>query len=242
MLVTVRNHGDITQDYLEGRPIAEARCYPSLPPAFSNLDCLGRVWRERTEKVLLRSQAELPAKTLLTAENCILFGNGHVILQDGSLVAETIYGSSVKTAPNLVLAELEFMRGDYALLRKPGDSNFGHWLIELLPRIIDFHEILGQDVKFILPSGPVEMAAIRRRSMDLMGIDKERIIPVSAAPRMVERLHFISSNSVHSHTHDAERLKEMVKLIMAKNTLARPERRIFAARNGCGDRHACVGR
>lgn len=230
MVVEVRNYSDITHNLLEVRSVSPARCYPSSPPAFSNLELLGRVWREKTEKVLLRHQAELPAKTILSAEKCVLFGNGHVILQDGSLVAETIAGSSVTSAPDFDAAGLEVMRGDYALLRKAGDSNFGHWLVELLPRIIDFQEALDGNIKFLVPLNPMSMLDLRRRSMELMGVDEERIVPVSAAPRMVERLHFITSNSIHSHTHDAERLTEMVETIKSRKSATRLGRRIFAGR------------
>lgn len=231
MSAAIKYHSEIGNDLLEYHQISPARSYPSSVPAFSNLDCLGKVWRERTEAVLQRPQAELPAKVLLSAQNCVLFGNGHVILQDGTLVAETISGSSVTTAPSFDLTDLEVMKGEYALLRKPGDSNFGHWLVEIVPRIIDFQSSLGGDIRFLVPATPVQMADLRKRSMQLMGVDEKRIVPVSAAPKIIERLHFITANSIHSHTHDAESLKKMVKAIGSRKCPTRPGRRIFAGRD-----------
>ncbi|WP_192931285.1 glycosyltransferase family 61 protein [Gemmobacter serpentinus] len=175
--------------------------YQSFPPAFCNLeDVPPGKWRSLLEKTLGRDVATLPKGEIYRARNASMVGNGFLVTESGIQIADTLpNGKPIEiTEPAVQVVE------DFAvLLRKHGDSNFGHWLVEICTRIPHFRRAFPlEQWKVIVPSRPLSMRNLRQTTLEWMGIDKDRIIWAENEHTLLSDVAFMTVNSIHSHTHD----------------------------------------
>lgn len=181
--------------------------YESRPPVFANLDDLIDTARTRAQQVLFRSRAVLPAARILRLDNARVAERGAVITKNDQQILETLlYGRPVDVA---TVPEREF-RDFTVLLRKPGDGNYGHWLIEMCSRISEYRRAYpADDWKVAIPYHPQETRGLRQRTLQWLGIDRDRIVWLTGTTTRFHDLAFITSNSVHSHTHAPEGIRSV---------------------------------
>jgi hypothetical protein len=189
--------------------IARRVQYPSTPPTVINPACLNHLETLRQSPIFDRTAATLPPAVAVRLENAVVFGNGSVMTEDGRLVAETLrLGDNAPPDPPTLTIEQPL-----ALLRKPGDSNYGHWLVECLPRVTEFKRAFpAADLVFGAPVGPDNMRLTRRDSLAWYGVNDGDWINVNAQPTRVRELFLVSNNSIHSHTHDFDGLLGLAAL------------------------------
>ena len=214
------------------RSLARVQIYPSMMPQFANAEQLKGHWQSRTETVLKRDIARLPLAFLATMRNAVVFQNGFVRSEQGIIVQETIVGAPDVTPPE----EDRVVRHESrptALLRKAGDSNFAHWLAELLPRIREFRAMFPQQaIQFAVPASPADMRPIRQRTLEWMGVRDDEILWLGTVPTRFDLLHFITVNSIHSHTHDFTGLRHVSAQARAKVPHGKVHRRLYISRDG----------
>ncbi len=181
--------------------------YRSYPPAHANLDILPGDDKISYRSILARPHALPPVGHLVFLRNATVFGNGFVMTGDGRLIEETV------PAGRLLPSTLEPTRRisePVALLRKAGDSSYGHWLVELLPRVFDFREHLaGRKLRYGVPYNPLEMRNVRKTSLAWLDVYESDVVWLTADPVVVDELYFLTRTSVHSHLHDAAGVRKI---------------------------------
>lgn len=79
-------------------------------------------------------------------------------------------------------------------------SNYGHWLMDYLPRALaalHFRQETGAKVKVIVPD---PLASWQRRSLELLGIEQEDLIPVSIHAKTRLSMHLNLGIFTRSHS------------------------------------------
>jgi capsular polysaccharide biosynthesis protein len=195
---------------------------------------------------------------IAAVDRVFVLAEGLVFGEDGDPLAATIEQHSpadVEAGRELIrrgaeAGNIPHIAGEALLCRKPGASNYGHWLAELLPRIwllgkhrSDPFPILVQHV-----GGP--LAAVMADSLMMLGIGRERIVMSGPAPISVERL-LIVDGLTHHGTYMSPLVTTCLAELTASVPLRGPERlfvtrasvasRRFAAEPGVLDRASRAG-
>ena len=214
------------------RTLNRVRHYPSTMPQFANVDQLKGLWRSRTEAVLKRDIARLPQAHMATMRDAVTFQNGFVRSKAGIVVQETTAGARNVAPPD----DTQVVRHETRpamLLRKPGDSDFAHWIVELLPRVREFRAMFpSQRLLFAVPGSPASMRAVRQRTLEWLGVGEDEFLWLGSEPTRFDLLHFITTNSIHSHTHDFTGLRHVSAQALAKVPHGKAHRRLYISREG----------
>lgn len=216
-------------DDMTARLIIRKSTYPSASPVSMNISAAEGKWKDSMSRILTRVQAILPQAYLVEIEDATVFGQGNIRDRTGMILSESITNQP-GPLPDFVPAQTQIDELS-VLLRKPGDSNFGHWLIELCPRIREFASVYsGTDWKVAIPSRAASMRPLRARTLEWLGIEPSRIIWLENDPVRFRRLAFITSNSIHSHTHDYDGVHYLRENALRFTEPEARRRRIFIAR------------
>jgi hypothetical protein len=209
------------------REIERRLRYPSIPPVVVNPERLSKPETVRQEVVFSRSHGTLPPAVAVQLDNAVVFGNGSVMTEDGRLVTETLRPGDYSMPDE----PADTIERTVALLRKPGDVNYGHWLIECLPRISEFRRMFpSSDMSFGFSAGPSGMRQVREDSLAWCRIEGSQLAPLNALPTRVSKLLLISGNSIHSHTHDFDGLLGLAALAKRVPSTDSGHRRIYVKR------------
>ena len=211
-----------------------AFAYESRPPVFANLHDLEESAEKHAQRVLYRSQALLPKAKMLRISNAKVSWYGTVTPQSGRQILETVpRGASVETAdvPDDEVSDFS------VLLRKYGDGNFGHWLIELCTRVLEFRKAYpSDDWKVAIPHYPLGRRDLRLRTLKWLGIGQDRVVWIKNGTTRFRDLAFITSNSVHSHSHDPKGVRFVRDAALNAVGEVGKGRRLFLGRSGAKTR------
>ncbi len=133
-------------------------------------------------------------------------------------------------------------RNTYAFIRQVRDNNYGHWLIEGLPKIDLLAEHFDlSDLKFIVTrhyitrqSGP--MRKIYFDSLAAAGIGPQQIVEVTREAVEVERLLYPRPLTIHSLVKAPRPIRFLEKLRDKIAAGSRGPRRIYVSRAGAAKR------
>jgi capsular polysaccharide biosynthesis protein len=153
------------------------------------------------------------------------FGSGTVASADTPILAESlaIDGSDV--------ASIRLIKDPTVLLRKPGDANYGHWLVELLPRVLDIRAAFPElRPRYAVPAHPASMRALRVATLDWVGVNHSEIIWLNNELTEFDDLLLVSCNSVHSHTHDRDGLAQVAEAALQRAHPVEGMERIYVPR------------
>ncbi len=221
---------ELSSTYARFVPLARDYSYVSKPPVLANIEDIVPAWRERTETILNRTEAKLPPAWLVELDDATVFLNGFVVTKDGTAIQETLRSGNQEELPDQ--PPVDYVEDLTLLLRKPGDTNFGHWLVEICPRVLEFKAIHGDTGwKVAVPNHPLSMRALRAESLRWLGISEDRIIWLKGDPVQFRKLAFITSNSIHSHTHDYNTVLKFRKAaLQAVGEIKTPQTRLYVGR------------
>ncbi|WP_296710195.1 glycosyltransferase 61 family protein [Rhodoblastus sp.] len=160
------------------RPAAEiARSFHSLPP-------------------------DSGAGGLAVFEEVCSLGAGALMSLGGALVAESLAGmepgagcgplrrekDGAWSARVWPLTRMRRLSGDFIYLRQSGDGDYGHWLLDVLPRVAIAAQFCDLSQFSIVLSGqPQAMEQILRDSLALFGVAPGRIVALGEAPVFLQR-------------------------------------------------------
>ncbi|ACA17531.1 Capsular polysaccharide biosynthesis protein-like protein [Methylobacterium sp. 4-46] len=167
-----------------------------------------------------------PAGQIGTVSNAIIFGEGIIVDRAGRLVVESLMNE--RDVPRLPY--IKKLHGDrYAMLdhdqvehlsgenivavKQRWDTNYGHWLVETLPRVGLLAERMPLDsCKLLITAWSDAMASVMRQSLVLCGATNENILQVSGAPLSVDKLIYVTPISSHPfvfHPYSARFLRSL---------------------------------
>ena len=144
--------------------------------------------------------------------DAIVVGAGLVFDRSGRLYrasahqtsAAQIETATVKVRAYLAADKSEVLCGTTLLCEKIGVSNYGHWLVEMAPIAFLLRDRLGADwfLRAPLLDDCPSMSAVVRDTLDLLGIDPERIHWATATePQRYERLILTRGFSHHGEMY-----------------------------------------
>ena len=135
---------------------------------------------------------------------------GLVFDRDGNLYRETITQHSeaeIDLAHEAVLASIERWaelgwdadrEGPVLLCKKRGVGNYGHWMMEMLPKAHLVHSRLPElEARFLVADVPGRLREAMAHSLAMLGIDLARTIVADDAPRRFADLLVVDGLSEH---------------------------------------------
>ena len=182
---------------------------------------------------------EVPAVREFVVREPVLIDQGIVLTADGYAIAETLYdhGPQVNamfsyTEEEVVLNKPAVELGKSALLlKKKGQTNYGHWLVELLPRLFLHQRTSKQPAVFVhAPSTGFEFLATMYRETISLCCDRAEIVPVSSAPTRVESARLITGVS-KLNAYFSPVVRDMAKSIANAAGPSEGGRKLFVSRS-----------
>jgi Glycosyltransferase 61 len=182
-------------EYFEGRDglqILRPPCrYERMPPVLVNPDATTRSIRRRYRRML----AETPSEGVAVFPDATIFGSGVIRTEDGRILAESQerpgkspLGGTDPDAPPARTFEAAVHVG------KRGNSNYGHFLVEMLPRLALNAGAYPEDAPILLHrlSKPFALPMLAQ-----VGIDERRVAWIDNRPVRVRELYWPTRNTYH---------------------------------------------
>jgi capsular polysaccharide biosynthesis protein len=89
------------------------------------------------------------------------------------------------------------LQGTILLCRKPGVRNYGHWLVEMLPRIWLAAQHAGEPFAILVQDVDEPLRTVMAQSLILLGVDGRRVITAGAGPVRADRLLIVDGMTSH---------------------------------------------
>ncbi|MDQ2102078.1 glycosyltransferase family 61 protein [Azospirillum isscasi] len=172
---------------------------------------------------------------------------GLVFDREGRLYHETITqhsGAEIEEAHAAVLAAMAAWperergadgKGPVLLCKKRGIGNYGHWMMEMLPKAHLVHSRLPDlDARFLVAQAPGHLNNAMAFSLSMLGIDLARTIVANDAPRRFADLLLVDGLSEHGG-YMSPLVLEGVDA-MARDTAPAGADRLFVTRRSTGFR------
>ena len=152
-----------------------------------------------------RTQFPLREVTVSLLEDVIVAEHGLVFTRALHLLQPSIAEhspSEIKRARHAILAAKESGKmarvdGIAALCKKRGACNYGHWMLEMLPKAFVVREFSPHPTRYIVHATPDPLASVVRESLRRLGIGGDEMIEVGSAPVRVERLLLVDGLTSH---------------------------------------------
>jgi capsular polysaccharide biosynthesis protein len=137
----------------------------------------------------------------LLEETCSL-GSGALMSAGGRLVAESLAAmepgagcgplrrekDGTWSARVWPLSWMQRLPGDFIYLRQSGDSDYGHWLLGVLPLVAVAAQFCDlSQFRIVVSRQPEAMARIMRDGLGLFGVAPGRIVALGEAPVFLQR-------------------------------------------------------
>ncbi|HUO53760.1 MAG TPA: glycosyltransferase family 61 protein [Rhodoblastus sp.] len=193
------------------RPACElARVFHALPPEPPYSRRAPRI--ERAERTVLAryyamaaTSRQLPPSGVALLDDACSVAGGVLIAASGEIVKESLANTGLEqrfgpfrrgndgslTARIWPMTRMAQQAGDFIFLRQTGDTSYGNWLIEMLPRLAIAAQFCDLSKFAVVVSWQSRaMEQIVRDSLGLFGISPEQILPVGESPVFFQRLVF----------------------------------------------------
>ena len=191
--------------------------------------------REFTERMLyanLVSVKRYPTRETFTCEIPDVFVGipvGPAITNQFEALIQSTRMDWREVALDRIPAESERLKGRYVSLAVKGDSNYGHWIVDSLPRLALLEEGY-EDLKFIIRDGSPRFQKI---SLTMLGIPEERIVALKDGWHRVEQFvltHHAQRAMVPIKTHLFEIRRRLLKAAWGEAKKTRSDRRVYISR------------
>lgn len=169
---------------------------------------------------------------------------GLVFDRDGALYHQTVTQHSADWIADAQAAVLEAIaRGNTApdrdgpvvLCKKRGVGNYGHWMMEMLPKAYLVHRHLPElGARPLVADVPGQLRASMAASLALLGIDPARAVVAGDAPRRFGELLLVEGLTDHG-VYMSPLVMDCVEAL-ARAVPARPARPLFVSRQAAGFR------
>ena len=167
--------------------------------------------------------------------------DGLVFSRDGDLYRETITQHSrheiaaASTSIEQHSGGIERLRGPHVLCVKRGAANYGHWLMEMLPKAgLMKGARPDQAFKYVVPKQTGAMGRSIRDSLRLLGIGHAETVPLGSQPLAFERLVVVDGLTEHGCYMSPLVVQGCRRL--APRIQDRPGSKIYVSRRSAGSR------
>lgn len=149
-----------------------------------------------------------PPSGIATFRNVTVLPNGTIVLENGEAISESLERNSLKWLPKQAFNVKE--GPDAAVLAtKVGAKNYGHFIVEILPRIMQCKELIG-------PKTPVLLSELSRGFADQIiryatGSELDRIF-IGESALSIKRLVWPLRNTIHPMDNSPRAIQRVASL------------------------------
>ena len=179
------------------------RPYRTAPPIFYGVERLAERSRTVGDPIWNRRSVGRIETVVCEVENALCHKVG-VVVAGGTVLPHT--ATNHLCAPDVIASDADRPVRDIAepcfMFRKAGENNYGHWLLELLPRIALYREIDDwARGKAVIAKHPQRTLKLRIDTLRRAGISRDDIIIQGKEILRAARVYFTEPFSTHSHVH-----------------------------------------
>jgi Glycosyltransferase 61 len=206
------------------RPASE---YKRRPAVLVNPEAADPRFRE----VYQFSRGRTPSEGVATLANATIFGGGTIRVDDGRFLTESVYlslgqspavlGASYADTPVSQTFDEAVFVGRYVQT-----ENYGHFLVEVLPRLLLDHDTFPSDAPILLHDSARPRAASVLR---VAGLDPARIVWIGREPVRAETLYWPVPNTLHP-LHHSPHIFPRLRTLAEAHSRDSPHRRLFVSR------------
>lgn len=191
------------------RIVRESHEYARTPPNLYNFasdhsDLLRYILRE-----LVLETVACPDEGVWVERNCIVLDGKFVLRGDGDIAIET---AADKALEHIEAAFAQYRDGNEIVplrdritnnhpvihIMKEGAANFGHILVEMLPKLVNVRNMGWRDVNVILPAEAQWATRLFQQTAERLELNLT-LVPVEAQSAvLVDKLHILSPVSKHN--------------------------------------------
>ena len=174
----------------------------------------------------------------------VLGGGGIAGARGRSLVARDLTppyvrglldSDSLPDAPHRPGRTVRRVAGTVAGIATPGYDTFGHWLLDILPRLWTLRETLGREAVAMRLAMPAGLPAWGRGMLAALGVSLDRLIPYDPAQELLEAEMLVLPSLAHEEYRfhpGANRFFDTVVARLCPVRAPQSPRRIFVSRAG----------
>ncbi|MBU8547056.1 MULTISPECIES: glycosyltransferase family 61 protein [Roseomonadaceae] len=194
---------------------------------------------------------EPPKAQVASLQNCVILGDGVVVTRKGVIIRESLinqqqalrFAGCFRPSPKAGFATLEGSPGirplpadtTHVLLKQRWDSNYGHWLVESLPRLDLVREIadLTRCHYIVRKHISEQMRQVVLDSLAIYGITEAQVIFADDSPLSVPSLIYPAPLTVQPWVKAPRVVRTLERLAAeAIGPVPPGERRLYVQRSG----------
>ncbi len=222
-----------------------AHTYRRAPPALAGCWCPDPDLLAYFYDVVRQREAACPAEYLLRLGRAHVFEGQFVLTADGAWLAPSVvdWPGAEAALPMLLqrvrdggVTRLEPRGRPTVVVAKAGAQNYGHTIVEILPKLVHLGRSGLQDVRLLLPEGMAAFAPLITMLLDRLGIRAELAFDPRRRLTEVQDLVYFGPVSRHN-TRKSETLLAWRDLVRScLGVTPKPSRRFYIDRPGDGAR------
>ena len=169
--------------------------------------------KNRTDKVIADMvDVTAPPAEIGSLKNAVIAGGGIVFTTDGYIVEESFIntrhasrrgpffriGLSNHYVSERSLDPVRTASGRYALMKQTWDANYGHWIVDSLPRMEHYAGYINLQDAGVIVNGSISPAlqAMQAESLELFGVSRDQLLPIDWQATEVEDLVYVTPSSI----------------------------------------------
>lgn len=189
----------------------------------------GTIRQKSLEIIEKAGNIPAPVAAVGRLERAVISGGGIIHTEDGFIIEESMINTRhtsrrgpffrIGTSAHFVsedslVPEEALSDGAHALLKQTWDKNYGHWIVDTLPRVETIAQLGGlSDLKFIVNgSAPEHIRRLHSDSLELFGIGKDQLIAVDRRPLEISNLVYATPSTIPPMVKSTETIRTLEKL------------------------------
>ena len=184
-----------------------AHSYRRSPPALAGCWCADANLQSYFYNNIAQRDVHCPAEYMITFDAAHVFGAQFILGADGDWFAPSIvdYPPAEALRPKVAqrIAQGDMLRvGSHdkptVMIAKAGANNYGHTLVEMLPRIVNLARSSLRDVRLLLPESMAAFEPTLRSLAGMLGIQAEFLFVGERQITAVDNLVYLGPVSKHN--------------------------------------------
>ncbi len=199
-----------------------------------------------------KGQAVAPAGLVGRVRNATILKGGVLLDEQRRVIAESLiniegeaqfhsevgeaYADACRDPGNIPM--LPDAQGPYVLLKQTWDANYGHWIVESLPRVANVARLHRLErCRFIVTDNASEaMRQVYTDSLGLLGIPPDRIVRLENSSWRAAEVIYASPMTIQPWVKSPEVVRFLNGLRQYRQPDIAGAHRIYVSRNGWGNR------
>lgn len=193
------------------------------------------------ERELAKQSVRTQAVYLLQIAGGFVMPSGIIFNREGRALSTTVMGLPAdkhyrlpKMFRDISLRGVETIHGPVLIISKIGFRNYGHWLIEMLPRI-RFLSHCPPDTQVLFGSPGGQLGEIIDESLSMCGVDRQKIKAITQ-PVYCEEIYHVTPHCQHPISVSPFVADFYRQFCADAGIFRRPTRKLFVSRAGARTR------